>query len=284
MYPKSRFIVDEFRLRSELGPTIQYLSVGDLASATQAVSKNELEAYLTYIKENYPVRGVSEVGLSSAARVSLGLAHLALERKLDVLSFDDIADETHRVFGLRPCLYPPILFGRTVALALEGDLGAATAVFILQRLTLSAVFFVEFWVWDGKENFLIGGHAGIQNPQVASPEQIWISPDYEFAQSDRLEGAQLQFIAKPGRVTLLQLRGTPLGWQAIAFGGESLGGEPRLEGYPHALIRPDVPIELLFKEFARVGTTQHFAMVYGDVLREIEELGKLLNIKMSVVK
>lgn len=276
--------VDEFRLRSQLGPSVQYLSVGDLSAAAHAVSKEELEEYLDYIKEHYPLRGVSIDALTNAARASLGLAHLALDRNLDILSFDDIADETHRVLGLRPCLYPPLLFDKPVAITLEGDLGAATAAFILQRLTMSAVFFVEFWVWDEQANYLIGGHAGAQNPQVALPEQIWISPDYEFAQSDRWEGTQLQFIAKPGRVTLLQLRGTPTGWQAIAFGGESLGGNPRLEGYPHALIRPDAALGSLMEVFARIGTTQHFAMVYGDVLGEIEELGKLWNIPVSIIQ
>ncbi|MGB9673401.1 MAG: hypothetical protein ACPL3P_04625 [Anaerolineales bacterium] len=276
--------VDEFRLRSQVGPSVQYLSVGDLLAATQAVSKVELEEYLEFIKAHYPLRGVSMDALTNAARASLGLAHLVLDRNLDILSFDDIADETHRVLGLRPCLYPPLLFDKPVAITLEGDLGAATAVFILQRLTMSAVFFVEFWVWDEQANCLIGGHAGVQNPNVALPDQIWISPDYEFAQSDRWEGAQLQFITKPGRVTLLQLRSTPTGWRAIAFAGESLGGKPRLEGYPHALIRSDVALDLLMKEFARVGTTQHFAMVYGDVLGEIEELGKLLDIPVSIVQ
>ncbi|MGB9674052.1 MAG: hypothetical protein ACPL3P_07920 [Anaerolineales bacterium] len=275
--------VDEFRLRTQLGPSIEYLSVGDLIQTAQAISPAETQAYVNYLKNHYPIKNVSEATLLKSAQVSLGLAHLAISHQLDVLSFNDIAEETHKAFGLRPCLYPPILLEKNIAIALEGDLGAATAVFILKELSFSPIFFVEFWMWDEKENILIGGHAGPQNPQNANPEQIWISHDYEYAQTDSTEGAHLQFITKEGPVTLFQIRSTPSGWQAIAFKGVSLGGEPRLEGYPHAIIRPDVSLYQFFRQCAEVGTTQHFAMTYGDALKEIEHLSKLLNINLKVI-
>jgi len=275
--------VDEFRLLADLGPKVEYLSVGELQSAAQSLPEAEVQAYVDSLRRSYPVRGVSAQTLALAARASLGMAHLAVERRLDVLSFNDISPEIHRVLGLRPCLYPPLFNEAGVGVGLEGDLGAATALFVLQCLAGSPVFFAEIWVWDEAENIVIGGHAGPQDPAVAQPDQVWISQDYEFAQSDRTEGAHLQFIARPGPVTLLQLRATPSGWQAILARGQSLGGAERLEGYPHAVLRLEAPIDRFVRQVAGVGSTQHWIMAYGDVAAEVRAFCELARVPLEVV-
>ncbi|MCS7248330.1 MAG: hypothetical protein NZ840_08820 [Anaerolineales bacterium] len=272
--------VDEFRLLHEIGPQVEALSVYQLTEAAEAVEETEVEQFLTYLRQNIPIRGVSEPTLRRAARASLGLAHLALKRKIDVLSFNDIAEETHQRLGLRPALYPPLLWERNIHIGLEGDLGAATALFILQRLSGAGVFFAEFWVWDEAENLIIGGHAGPQNPQLADPGSLWISQDYEYAQTDATEGAHLQFVVRKGRVTLLQIRCTPGGWQAIAAQGSSLGGAPRIEGYPHIILRLDATVEAFLRRCAEVGTTQHFVLTFGDYRREVETLCEWLGIPL----
>jgi L-arabinose isomerase len=276
--------VDEFRLLHELGPSVEYLSVQQLAEATRRLNEAEVQQYITELHQEFPLRGVKDETLEQAARVSLGLAHLAVERKLDVLSFNDIAEETHRFFGLRPALYPALLWEHNISIGLEGDLGAATAMFLLQQLSGKGVFFAEFWVWDEAENLIIGGHAGPQNPRLAEAGSVWISPDFEFAQSDASEGAHLQFVVAKGRVTLLQMRCTPQGWQAIATQGSSLGGASRIEGYPHVVLRLDPSIESFLRGCAEVGTTQHFVLTFGDYRREIHLLCEWLGISLLWLK
>jgi L-fucose isomerase-like protein len=281
--------VDEFRLHHELGPAVEYLSVGDLTRACASLSPGELDGFIQHLQASYPLRGVSAPTLAQAGRASLGLARLAAERRLGVLSFNDIAPETHAALGLRPALYPPLFDEAGALVGLEGDLGAATALFILHHLTGSPCLFAEFWFWDEVENIIVGGHAGPQNPALAAPGQAWISQDYEYAQSDSTEGAHLQFVARPGRVTLLQLRGTPGGWQAIAASGEALDSPPRLEGYPHAVIRLDAPIDRFARQVARVGSTQHWIMAYvgaanaGEGLAEVSALCELLGVPLEVI-
>jgi L-fucose isomerase-like protein len=274
--------VDEFRLRKELGPQVKYLSVGELQRAAEALSMPELQAYLDQLHE-HPLRGASPEDLALAARASLGLAHLALDSDLDLLCLEDITPELHTALGLRPCLYPPLLSEGGCALSLEGDLGAATAQFILRRLSGGPTLFVEFWYWDEVQNVIVGGHAGAQDPRLAQPGSLWISQDYEFAQSDRSRGAHFQFIARPGRVTLLQLRCTPTSWQALLVGGEALDGPPRLEGYPHAAIRLDISLDDFVRRVARLGATQHWIMAYGDLQAELRALFELLDVPLEII-
>lgn len=276
--------VDEFRLRSELGPQVQYLSVAELARRSASVQVKEVHDYLQYLHDTYRIQNVNPEDLELAARASLGLAHLAIDHHLDVLSLNDIVPELHETLGLRPCLYPPILDQYDTSLSLEGDLGAATALYILRHLANSPTLFVEFWYWDEARNVIIGGHAGPQDPSLARPGQAWISHDYEFAQSDRRRGAHFQFIARPGRVTLLQIHATPQGWQALQVGGEALEGPPKLEGYPHAAIRLDPPIDTFVRRVAQAGSTQHWIMAYGDLEAEFQALCELANIPLETIR
>lgn len=275
--------VDEFRLRAELGPTVEYLSVATLMEASENVSDIELADFLKKLQTENPIRDVRPETLEQAARVTLGLAHLTIEHKLDVLSLNDIAPELHTALGLRPCFYPPLLMESGALWGLEGDLGAATALLVLYQLTGSPIFFTEFWFWDEIENLIVGGHAGVEDSRVARPGESFITHDFEYSQSDRTEGAQLQFACRPGRVTLLQVRCTPTGWQAICFAGEVVDMPAWIEGYPHAVIRPDVPVLEFFRQAAEVGTTQHWGMAYGDAISSIRAWCSLAQIPLKII-
>jgi hypothetical protein len=277
--------VDEFRLQADLGPLVEYISVGELKRAAQAVPQAELNSYMDELLSEYPVRGVRPETLALAARSSLGLARLALDHHLDVLSLNDISTELHTVLGLRPCFYPQQMVNEAgVLFGLEGDLGAATAMLVLNRLTGLPVFFTEFWFWDEENNLLVGGHAGVQDPRLARPGELFISQDYEYCQSDTTEGANYQFACRPGRITLLQLRWSAIGrWQAITCAGEVVDQPAWIEGYPHAIIRPDVNVLDFFKQAAEVGTTQHWIMAYGDVLAAIQAWCRLENVALKVI-
>jgi len=276
--------VDEFRLRAELGPTVEVITVRALAQAADGLSETEVAAFVAELKRQFPVQGVMDETLALAGRTSLAVACVAAGRHVDLISLNDIAPELHDAFGLRPCLYPPLFDEHNILVALEGDLGAATAVFILNRLTGSPILFAETWFWDEELNLIVTGHAGPQNPALAGTRSCSITHDYEFAQSDRTEGAHLQFVARPGRVTLLQLRCTPAGWQAIVTTGEAIEAMPWVEGYPHAIVRLDVPVRDFLSRVAAVGSTQHWALGYGDAREDVAAVCRLLGIPLSAIE
>jgi hypothetical protein len=219
------------------------------------------------------------------------LARLAEERKLDLVALNYSSTELREAFQMRIALYPslpglaksaerafPVLYQP------EADLGAAIANYILSWLTGSPIMFLEFWYWDEALNQLVGGHNGLQNPAAGETGEVWISRDYDFSQDARFLGAQMQMIARPGRVTLFQMRCTPSGWQAVAASAVCLESRPVIEGYPHALVRIDTPIEHFFNRLAEVGATQHWIMAYGSVLHEIEAFCQMAKIPLEVMR
>lgn len=275
--------VDEQRLMAELGPVVEHIPVDRYRQAAEAVMPERISAYLLQLRERFPVEGVSEDVLSGAARAALGLAGLAERERLAVLALNDTAEDLLRVFNMRPALYPDLQDSGSVLYQPESDLGAAAANYILHHLTGSPTMFLEFYFWDEALNQLVGGHGGLQNPANADPQGALLGRDYDCCMVEGSQGAQLEFLARAGRVTLLQLRSTPAGWQAVALSGVCLEGQPWLEGLPHAVVRLDATVERFLNRVAEVGVTQHWIMAYGSVLHEIEAFCRMEDIPVEIL-
>jgi L-fucose isomerase-like protein len=279
----SSTFVDEQRLKADLGPVVEHIPVEAFRKAAAEVSPGEVSAYLARLRERIPNSGVTEETLERAARAALGLAALAGQHTLDVLALDDTSPELLSAFSLRPALYPDLRGSGAVLYQPEADLGAAAANYILRQLTGSPTMFLELLFWDEALNQVVGGHGGLQNPANADAREIQICRDFGCCLVDGADGAQLQFLAREGRVTLLQLRSTPSGWQAVALSGVCVEGLPWLEGLPHAILRLDATVEHFLNRAADVGVTQHWVMAYGSVLHEIEAFCRMAKIPVEAL-
>lgn len=298
-------LVDEQRLHDELGPQVVTINAEEFRRAETAVLPESIAAYLEVARALIDMRGLANDVQERSARTALALAHLAEEHKLDLLAVNTTArrgafqplhlpnerptPEVDCNLGPRPGLYPDLTElearGPEPVLYLpEGDLGAAAAGYILNRLTGSPLFFFEFYYWDEIMNQMVGGHAGMQDPALAVPGQLWAGPGFDFIFEEDSQGAQLQMIARPGRVTIFQLRGTPTGWQAVAASGVALETRPLIEGYPHVVLRLDTPIEHFLNHLATVGASRHWLMAYGSVLHEIEAFCQIEGIPIEVLR
>lgn len=66
-------------------------------------------------------------------------------------------------------------------------------------------------------------------------------------------------------------------YKLVATLVDSLEGDHILATYSHSIFRPVVPVERLFEEILKIGTTQHFAIVDGDYLRELGMLAEIMD-------
>ncbi len=276
--------VDEFNLTNILGPALKYISVEQLLSASQEIDASRVKANVDELKRRYKIKGVSDKTLHQTVRASLGVAELVDRLCLDALAIDDLSEELHKIMGLRPCLYLPLLQEKDIVISMEGDITGAVAMLVLKRLANSPVMFTEFFNFDKTDNSVIAGHAGLQNPRLAeNDDSVIITPDYELQGSSEFEGAWMEFTAKPGQVTLLQIAPKIEGFKMIIATGEASGpGGVRVEGFPHVQIKFSFPLDDFFNEVVRGGATHHWAMVHGDVKSKLKILAELLKIEKLV--
>ena len=284
-YRNSQMIVtyvDEFRLYLQIGPVVEYISCLQLKKASEKIADNKVNDYVGEIKSKFKIDPrITEENLFKSARAGLGLEKIINDHKLSGLALSDLIPELHEVMGLRPCLYPESLASSNVVVGNEGDLGGTIAMFMLQRLTGNPVMFTEIFNFDYAANTIGTGHAGPSNYLTAqSDDKVTITPDYELmdATSD-IGGVWMEFIGKPGRVTILNFICTNDNFQMTILNGESLGGETRFDGYPHYCIKIDPKMMDFLKSNSLNGTSHHWAVVNGDVKEELSYLADMLGVK-----
>ena len=274
--------VDEFGLMRRIGIDVIYISVGQLASSGALVRDEEVKSYIDGLKGIPVSPQVSSRGLSEAARISLGLAKIVEDQRLDAVSIGDCNDELHAVLKCRPCLYLPSVFERGVVVGSEGDLLGILAQLILARLSGQPTFFTEIFTYDEQENQILVGHPGMHDIRLAENRSaVTITPDYEYPKEEA--GVWMSFCVKPGPVTLLSITSDQKGFHFVATKGEALPAEGRLQGYPNALVKLDMPLKSFFNKTTTVGTTQHWALVPGDLRNGISKLAYILGIDCTIL-
>jgi L-arabinose isomerase len=274
--------VDEFDLMSKIGIDVIYVSVGELASSAALVKEAEVRTYIDGLKGIPVSPQVSSKGLSEAVRISLGLAKIVKDRRLDAVSIGDCNDELHAVLKCRPCLYLPPVFENGIVVGSEGDLRGILAQLVLARLSGQPTLFTEIFTYDEEQNQILVGHAGMHDIRLAGERSaVTITPDYEYPMEEA--GVWMAFSVKPGPVTLLSITSDQRGFHFVAIKGEALPAKGRLQGYPNALVKLDMPLRSFFAAATTIGTTQHLALVHGDLRGSIARVAHVLGIDCTIL-
>ena len=271
--------VDEFDLRARYGIELKYLELERFRRTAADITEQSLNAFRQQIVGSGQQIEVDDRNLREGIRYALAMERVIKEEKLDVLATNDVIDEMHVSFGLRPCLSNPQLAERGTVVSMEGDIAAGVAMHILRLATDQAPFYTETFSVDYGQNALLLGHAGYHDSVNADPSlPIKIVSDVEYENSDRFTGAVTYFKYKPGPVTVINSvwDGKSLKW--IAFEGESLAGSFKMDGNAHLFCRLDPDVKTFFRTSVKSGVSQHWIVLHGRLLDTIMHLCSALDI------
>ncbi|MBP5300697.1 MAG: hypothetical protein J6Y80_04765, partial [Victivallales bacterium] len=189
---------------------------------------------------------------------------------LDALVLNDVSREIFETLGLRPGFYPEAFGHHDAILTPEGDLGAATAMYLLRQVSGGKhVNYIEPFYLEKEKGTFAAGHAGPHDyTDERYRDHVRISVDARFAKSGyRYAGAPFAWYRIPaGRKTIAHLsQGPDARVKLLCFTAESLPGTHTLCGYCHSDFRVEGDAGRLFEQVLQVGATQHFVCVEGDV-------------------
>jgi len=271
--------VDEFELRRRYGIEMTYLEIASLKEAAQSFTEHDIEQFKTRLeREGYQIE-VDARNLSEGIRYALALDAVTARENLHILAMNDVIDEMHSQLGLRPCLTNPRMSERGVVVAMEADVAAGIAMWILRLFTGQAPFYTELFTADLEENAFLMGHAGYHDPINRDHDYpIRVVPDVEYENSDPYTGACVYFKYRPGPVTVVNavFTGERLRWSV--FEGESLPGPPKMNGNCHLLCRVAVPVPDFYKRVVEEGVSRHFIVIPGYMRERLKQLCTWLDI------
>lgn len=166
----------------------------------------------------------------------------------------------------------------------EGDVLTASLVGALGS-TLGETTFTEMFCPDWSRGRVFLSHMGETNLELcAGKPKLMVKP---FPWSDAEEPAVAVGRLKGGKAVLVNLAPGPGGSYRLILAEVDMldvAGEDLLEGSVRGWFRPPVSLEEFLERYSRAGGTHHCALVYGDVTREIEGFGKLMNWQVRVIR
>ncbi len=271
--------VDADSLRTRLGVCLVEIGAAEYASVCKSVGAWRVDAFRDELTSRFAVADVSAESLRLACRNTLALDDLVAQYDLCAVAIQDLDEELHRLAGIRPCLCPPVSTERGVAFGMESDLNTTLGMLAAMKASSKPCMYTEIFTYDPKENTLLMGHAGMHDPRLAGADGVTIVPDEEYRHVDRCEGAWQEFILAPGPVTCVSLYDAGESYRMTVFEGQSLGPPRRLQGFAHALVRPDVPVAALLPILVSRGMTQHFAIAPGKIAGILEKWCRLSGVE-----
>jgi len=272
--------IDEFKLRSTFGIELTYLTLEEVRYEAEKVKSEEISVLKEKLSEHGINIHVGEKNFTHAARYSIALERIIERHGLSIIAMNDVGEEMHICFGIRPSLFNPAINERGTVISMEADVAAGICMYITKLLTGSAPFYTETFTSDLKNNAILMGHAGYHDPSIHDPNvPVRIIPDVEYENSDPYPGAYTYFKYKNGNVTVINsvYDGENLRW--IVVQGESIGNGPILEGNSHLLFKPSIPVKYFFNSSIELGSSQHWIVLPGHLSDDIERLCFWLGIK-----
>lgn len=267
--------IDPYRFFVWVGPELKFISFDLLKEKIDAVSDRDVNTYVKQLKKQYKVLDkVDEIKFLESARASIGIANLATYLQLDAIALTDIDNELHKKIGLRPGFYHTTFNNNLSVLAPEGDVGIAALMLAIKVMTKKHINFVEPFHIDVKNNSFAAGHAGpTDHTDGRFKKNVLIVPDTRYENRPfKFAGAPFAWYRiSPGLKTFAHLSECSNGYKIIATTAESITGKHILSGYSHSIFKAITPVNELFEKILEIGATQHFAIVDGDIRKELAE-------------
>ncbi|MBQ4287911.1 MAG: hypothetical protein II770_07775 [Bacteroidales bacterium] len=288
--------IDNYDLFTKIGPEIHYLPYSDYGTEIENLSEEEVKSYADELTSKYKMMPDVEYDkFIGCVKATLGIKKLAEKNDIDCYVYNDIDQATFRTAGCRAGFYPQWFNENVSVLVPEADIGAGLITYILKLLSGKNVNFVEPFHIEDEFGTFAGGHAGPNDHNDPAWQQnVIISRDVRFAKTSwKYAGAPFAWYRfSPGLKTLAGLYEENGKYKLIAFLAESLSEKDTpqsakkhlLATYSHSIFKPVVPVKELWEQVLRIGATQHYAIVDGDWLSQLEVLAGIMNFEFHCIR
>ena len=272
---------DPFTYFSKVGPLLHFVPIAHLKDAYDAVDEKRVDACVKALLRTYETRGKIETEhFKASVQCSLAVEDAAKKVGAEMVILNDGNSALFEQIGLRPGFYPTPENKGEVAVVPEGDLGLGLATYIALKLTGKHVNVVEPFYIE-KDGRVKCGHAGPNDYTDPSGSTI-IGRDIRFARSGyKHAGAPFAWYVMPenGKKTMLHCsQGKDGRYKLVATTCESVAMEHELASYSHGCIRfPGRDPNEIFGALLSEGVTQHYALVDGNILKELSYLARILD-------
>lgn len=272
--------IDEYRLLRATGRLLARPEVEEIEEAYHRVTAEQLDDMYQQFRDMYDV---DETVTNEHMRFSaqLAVAFDEVIRKYDIYAFGFYWwGEKELITLLRS--QAGLAVSRLAALGrpgvTEGDVKTAMGMKILDLLGAGGMF-IEFFAMDFDEDFLLMGHDGPSNINVAAGRPRLQHLEVHHGKSGH--GLGIDFEMQEGPITLLNLTQFDAGdtFKLIYTIAEIIPGEVLNIGNPNCRVRVSQPIPEFIDAWCQQGPCHHIAMGIGDRGAELQAFAEAMEFR-----
>lgn len=273
--------IDENRLLNCTGKLLQRPEVEEIEEAYHRVTEGQLNEMYGQLREMYDVdNSVTNEHLRFSAQ--LAVAYEEVITKYDISAFGFYWwGEKELITLLRS--QSAIAVSRLASMGrpgvTEGDVKTAMAMKIFDLLGGGGMF-LEFFSMDFDENFILMGHDGPSNINVAAKKPRLQHLEVHHGKSGH--GLGIDFEMMEGPITLLNVSQFDTGkrFKLIYTSAEVIPGDILSIGNPNCRVRVNKPIHEFIDDWCQQGPSHHIALGIGDHGRSVEAFAEKMQFEV----
>jgi len=273
--------IDESRLLRVTGKMLKRPEVEELENAYLEVTDRELKEMIEQLRELYDVdTTVTDEHMDFSARAAV--AYDTIIKRHDIHAFGYYWwGERELITQLRA--QSNLAVSRLAAEGrpgvTEGDVKSAMSMKLMDMLGAGGMF-VEFFSMDFDEDFLLFGHDGPCNINMAYGKPKLQHLEIQHGKSGH--GLGIDFKMKPGPATLLNLSQNAAGetFKMIYSVGEIIPGPTLNIGNPNCRVKVQKTIHQFIEDWCMHGPSHHLVIGYGDQGEALEMTAEALGFSL----
>jgi L-arabinose isomerase len=276
--------IDESRLLRATGRMLKQPEVEEIENAFNRVTDTQLEDMYRQFRALYEVDStVTNDHMKFSAQAAV--AYDEIIKKYDISAFGyywwgerEIVTQLRSQSGLA--------VSRLAALGrpgvTEGDVKSAMAMKIMDLLGAGGMF-VEFFTMNFDENFILFGHDGPSNINMADGRPRLQHLEIHHGKTGH--GLGIDFDMKEGPCTMLNLSQNDAGetFKLIYSIGEIIPGPILSIGNPNCRVRITKPIHEFMDDWCQEGPSHHMVIGYGDQSEALKVFAEAMKFQIKEI-
>lgn len=277
--------IDKTKIKGTIGPNVLYIDVQHFLNIWEKLTPHEIDDYIRQLEEDVPIPMyvVNDEDRRKSVSVGVALEKLIRRFNLDALTLlgqhhVEVATRASADFSFY------VVEKGGIMTTHEGDIGNLVTKVILHRISGKLPVFLEWTAYDEPSNTMLLTHHGVVDPHECAADikkARWTpSPEkWDFTGN----GFSIEYVAKPGKVTLASLINDYEGWKMLISQGECIELEQRPCFAPQFYFRPEIPVKNYIQDILEEGIAHHVILTYGDYRQQVELLADYLGIRKVII-
>ncbi len=274
---------DKTKIRGSLGPNVIYVELSHLLKLWEEVRDSETWALVDSLVSRFRLMGPRRDDLYRSCKLAIAMERLVERLRLDALCFlGQHYVEKHTGAPARLGASLMLEKGKYLV-ASEGDLAGLAMMHAMYWLTHNSPLQAEWGQYDATHNALFMVGHGVASPALAGGDDRVTLTGAPEEWGFQGSGVNMQFILRPGPVTMGHILDSASGWQMLISEGEALEYPCLPCGEIHALVKVARPVKEYLVEIQRQGVSHHAIIVHGNIGKDLELLASVLRIRSFAV-